>query len=196
MKEVALQWVVHHGYTGIFSLLVLGIVGLPIPDEWLLTAAGYFVFNHTFRFLPTLMAAFLGSICGITLSYLLGRTFGTYLLVRYGARFRVGHDDVERVHNWFRGIGHWTLTFGYFVPGVRHLTAYVAGASEVELPIFVFFAYVGGFIWSLTFIAAGYLLGEESRAVSELIHNVSLVVALIVACVAVTYVVVRRQRGV
>jgi len=195
MKEVALQWVVHHGYAGIFSLLVLGVVGLPIPDEWLLTAAGYFVFNHTLRFIPTLTSAFLGSICGITLSYILGRTFGAYLILRWGGRFRIGQNDLDRVHDWFGRIGRWTLTFGYFVPGVRHLTAYVAGATQVEIPIFAAFAYAGGFIWSLTFIAAGYFLGEESQAISHVIHNVSLVTGLIVATGLLTYMFVRKQRG-
>src|SRR2546422_8373458 len=33
VKEAALQWVVQHGYAGIFSLLIFGIVGLPVPDE-------------------------------------------------------------------------------------------------------------------------------------------------------------------
>jgi membrane protein DedA with SNARE-associated domain len=194
MKDMAMQWMAHHGYWGIFSLLVLGIVGLPIPDEWLLTLAGYFVFKQTFRFVPTLASAFLGSACGITLSYVLGRTFGTFLLVHYGSKFRITHDDVDRVHAWFRKIGRWTLTFGYFIPGVRHLTAYVAGASELEVPVFVAFAYLGGLLWSLTFIAVGYYLGEESRRISEIIHHVGQVSAVVGVVVIGAYIIVRRQR--
>src|SRR5262245_16285904 len=178
MKEAAVHWVTQHGYAGIFSLLVLGVVGLPIPDEWVLTLAGYFVFNRTFRLAPTLAAAFLGSICGITLSYILGRTFGTYLLVRYGKKFGIGHAEVERVHRWFRHAGHWTLTFGYFVPGVRHLTAYVAGATKLEVPIFALFAYFGGLLWSLTFITAGYYLGERWNQLSDAVHQATWVILL------------------
>src|SRR6476660_2389894 len=156
MRETLFHWVALHGYVGLFSLLVLGIVGLPVPDEWLLTLCGYFVYTATFRFLPTLIAAFTGTACGITISYILGRTLGTFVLVRYGSRFGITQREVDRVHRWFQGIGHWTLTFGYFVPGVRHLTAYVAGATKLEPPVFAGFAYSGGLIWSLTFISLGY----------------------------------------
>jgi membrane protein DedA with SNARE-associated domain len=195
MKEAAIQWVSQHGYLGIFSLLVLGIVGLPIPDEWVLTLSGYFISNHTFKLAPTLTAAFLGSICGITISYILGRTFGTYLLVHYGSKFRITHDDVERVHWWFRKMGRWTLTFGYFVPGVRHLTAYVAGATELEVPVFAAYAYLGGFLWSLTFITAGYYLGEEWGRLSETVHYTGLVAAAIALGLLGAFTLYRRRKN-
>src|SRR2546423_14225238 len=89
MREVAFHWITQHGYVGIFSLLVFGIVGLPVPDEWLLTFSGYLVFKHTLAFVPTFFAAFLGSSCGITVSYLLGRIFDTYVLVKYGWIFHL-----------------------------------------------------------------------------------------------------------
>jgi membrane protein DedA with SNARE-associated domain len=195
MKEAAILWVSHHGYVGIFSLLVLGIVGLPVPDEWLLTLAGYLVFKGTLAFAPTLAAAFLGSVCGITLSFILGRTFGTFLLVRYGLRFGIGHGDVERVHGWFRRIGRWALTFGYFVPGVRHLTAYVAGATELEIPVFAAYAYTGGFIWSLTFILAGYYLGEQWTRISESLHSAGLLTAVVVSAIVIVWFFRRRRRN-
>ena len=35
-----LAWLTQHGYSGLFFLLMLGIVGLPIPDETLLVFCG------------------------------------------------------------------------------------------------------------------------------------------------------------
>jgi membrane protein DedA with SNARE-associated domain len=195
MKETILYWVSQHGYVGLFSLLVLGIIGLPVPDEWLLTLCGYFVFKTTFRFIPTLTAAFLGSVCGITVSYVLGRTLGTYVLVKYGSKFRITQHEVDRVHRWFGGIGHWTLTFGYFVPGVRHLTAYVAGASKVDVPVFVGFAYAGGFIWSLTFISLGYFLGEKWERISESVHSAGLFLAGLGVLAVAVYLLKRKIVG-
>ncbi|HTY37004.1 MAG TPA: VTT domain-containing protein, partial [Bacteroidota bacterium] len=67
------------------------------------------------------------------------------------------------VNRWFDKIGKWTLTIGYFIPGVRHFTALIAGASQLQYPSFALFAYSGGFVWSLTFITLGYYLGETWR---------------------------------
>lgn len=159
--ESVLHWVTQHGYVGIFLLLVLGIIGLPIPDETLLTFAGYLIYRGRLQPLATVVSAFLGSVCGITLSYALGRTFGLYLVRHYGRYFHVTEEKLDQVHRWFDRIGRWALTFGYYVPGVRHVTAYVAGASRLQLPIFALFAYGGGLLWSVTFIALGYFLGER-----------------------------------
>ena len=41
--ESLLDWISHYGYAGLFVLLVLGIVGLPVPDETLLVFSGYLI---------------------------------------------------------------------------------------------------------------------------------------------------------
>jgi membrane protein DedA with SNARE-associated domain len=171
MREIAFQWIGLHGYAGIFSLLVFGIVGLPVPDEWLLTFSGYLVFKQTLRFIPTFAAAFLGSACGITLSYALGRIFDAYVLLKYGSYVHITPDRLKRVHSWFERRGRWTLLAGYFIPGVRHLTGYVAGASELSFPNFALFAYTGAFCWAAAFITLGYMLGEEWNRVLQSIDE-------------------------
>src|SRR5215831_324939 len=113
MRETAFEWILQHGYTGIFSLLVLGIVGLPVPDEVLLTFSGYLVFRRTLVFVPTFLSAFLGSSCGITVSYMLGRVLDTYVLIKYGRYFHLTQERLTQVHTWFERRGRWTLLIGY-----------------------------------------------------------------------------------
>ena len=199
MREIAIQWITHHGYAGIFSLLVFGIVGLPVPDEWLLSFSGYLIFKHTLLFLPTFAAAFLGSACGITVSYTLGRVFDTYVLVKYGRFFHMTPKRLERVHSWFARRGRWTLLIGYFIPGVRHLTGYVAGVSELSFANFALFAYTGAFFWAAVFITIGYVLGEQWNRVLQSLHEtkllaVGIAVAAILAYVALRYFRARRLR--
>jgi membrane protein DedA with SNARE-associated domain len=192
--ELVQHWIGHYGYFGIFALLVLGIVGLPVPDETLLTLVGYLLYRGKLNVAPALAAVLLGSICGITLSYLLGRTTGYYLLHRYGPKLHVTQDKVDRVHGWFKRFGGLTLTFGYYVPGIRHLTAYVAGASKLEYPVFAAFAYTGAVLWTSTFMSLGYFLGEHwSEALSHERY-----VALIVCGIALGAALLwwlRKQRG-
>src|SRR5437764_10747374 len=141
------QWISAYGYPAIFALLVLGIVGLPVPDETLLTFTGYLVFKGQLKLVPAFLSAVSGSVCGITLSYILGRTFGLALIHRYGKYIHLTEEHVNRAHAWFRRAGHWSLTFGYYIPGVRHFTAYAAGMSDLEPPQFALFAYSGAALW-------------------------------------------------
>jgi membrane protein DedA with SNARE-associated domain len=171
MEQQVLAWISQYGYVAIFSLLVLGIVGLPVPDETLLTFTGYLVFQGHLSLPLAYLAAFGGSACGITISYMLGRKFGLMLIHRYGRYLRIKEEHLEKAHAWFRRAGHWSLTFGYYVPGVRHFTAYAAGMSELEAPQFCLFAYSGAAIWAASFITLGYFLGERWQSVVENIHH-------------------------
>ena len=187
------DWIAQHGYAGIFTLLMLGILGLPVPDETLLVFVGYLVFKANLSFFPAVGAAFAGSVYGITLSYGLGRTGGVALIKKYGRYLHVTDEKIARVHDWLERIGKWALVCGYFVPGVRHFTAVVAGASKMEYSLFALFAYGGALLWSSTFIVIGYFFGREWAKSSATFHHVILMlVGAIVAAVVFFYIVKRR----
>jgi membrane protein DedA with SNARE-associated domain len=194
MEQLVLAWITHYGCVAIFFLLVLGIVGLPVPDETLLTFAGYLVFRGHLSMPGAFLAALAGSACGITLSYALGRYFGMALVHRYGARFRIREEHINRAHAWFNKVGHWALTFGYFVPGVRHFTAYAAGISEVEPHQFALFAYSGAALWVTTFLSVGYFLGERWQVVQRNLDHGFVVAGLVIAVVAGLWWLLRRRR--
>jgi len=196
MKEIALYWIGQYGYAGIFSLLIFGIVGLPVPDEWLLTFSGFLVFKRTLLFVPTFAAAFCGSACGLTVSYTLGRIFDTYVLMKYGSYIHMSPDSLASVHSWFERRGRWTLLVGYFIPGVRHLTGYIAGASELSFSSFALFAYTGAFCWAAVFITLGYFLGEEWNRVLESLDKAKFLIIGLAAVAAIAWFAYLRRRSV
>ena len=195
MEHQVLAWITQYGYLAIFFLLVLGIVGLPVPDETLLTFSGFLVYKGNFSLPLAFLAALAGSLCGITISYTLGRTFGIKLIHRYGRYLRITEAHVQKAHAWFARVGHWGLTFGYFVPGVRHLTAYAAGMSEVEPPQFALFAYTGGCLWVSAFLGLGYFLGDRWQSVEKNIEGYMKAVGLGLLILAAVYVVWRILRA-
>ena len=151
---------------GIFCLLMFGIVGLQVPDETLLTFTGVLVHKGTLS-PPLAFAAALGGSGGGTEAH------------------------VNRAHDWFRRRGRWGLTIGYFVPGVRHFTAYAAGMSALEPPQFALFAYSGAVLWVSTFLGLGYCLGERWEAVLRIIHRYAVEATVAGAIVAAAFLAVR-----
>jgi membrane protein DedA with SNARE-associated domain len=192
LEQTVFHWITQYGYAAIICLLMLGIVGLPVPDETLLTFSGYMVFKGRLSFLPTLGAAAFGSICGITLSYILGRTFGLYLIHRYGSYLHVTDATLQRTHRWLEHNGGWSLFFGYYVPGVRHLTAYVAGTSRMSLAIFSLFAYSGAVLWSSSFVAAGYFFGDQWSKRSHDVGGYQWLLVGVIALAAGIYFIARK----
>jgi membrane protein DedA with SNARE-associated domain len=167
-----------------------------VPDETLMTFTGYLVFTGHLRLAPAFIAAFCGSVCGITISYVLGRTFGLALIHRYGKYIWIQEEHVEKAHQWFERVGAWGLTFGYFIPGVRHFTAYAAGISELEPHRFAVFASTGAFVWAATFIGLGYFLGERWQAVSGQIHHHAAVLTVVATALVCAWLVWRKWRQV
>ncbi|MEO7650002.1 MAG: DedA family protein [Bryobacteraceae bacterium] len=169
--EIVLTWVSDYGAVSLFFLMMLGIVGLPIPDETLLVFSGYLIYQGRLNAPFTFGMALAGSIAGISLSYWLGRTFGYTLIHKYGKYFHLTEDRLKKVHEWFERIGRWSLTFGYYIAGVRHFTAMIAGATELEFPVFALFAYSGALLWVSSFLTLGYFVGDSWANVSEQAHT-------------------------
>src|SRR5205823_5294480 len=169
--DTALGWVTQYGAISLFFLMALGIIGLPIPDETLLVFSGYLIYQGKLNPVFTFAMAFAGAVTGITVSYALGRKYGHKLIHKYGPYFHFTEERFWKVHNWFERIGRWSLFFGYYIAGVRHFTAMVAGASELEYPRFALFAYAGAFTWVACFLSIGYFVGDQWARASEQFHH-------------------------
>jgi len=162
ISSAVMQWISSYGYLGLAALLMLGIVGIPVPDETLLTFAGYLVYKGRLQLIPTVVSAFAGSCVGISLSYAIGRFPSLWVVRCLGNRiFKVPEERMVRAEAWFKRYGKWLLPVGYFVPGLRHLLAIAAGGTRLDLPVFAAFAFSGALVWSATFVFLGYFLGEN-----------------------------------
>jgi membrane protein DedA with SNARE-associated domain len=171
--------------------MALGIVGLPIPDETILTFVGYLVSQNKLHLLPTIISSFLGSICGISISFIIGKTIGIKFLHRYGKYFHITESKLHKTKKWFESYGEWLFLFGYFIPGVRHLTAIIAGSAETKYSKFALFAYSGGLIWTLTFITIGFTVGKKWMLLVHQIQKHILIVTFIIIILLIGYFVFR-----
>src|SRR4051794_30704423 len=111
-EQAILHWITDYGYFGIFFLLIFGIVGLPIPDEWLLVFSGYLAFKEVLAPVPTLAVAALGSAGGLTVSYMLGRSSSDFVVRRYGRWLSIDEEKILRAQHWFHNLGRWVLVVG------------------------------------------------------------------------------------
>src|SRR5690348_17346869 len=130
----------------------------------------------------------------MTISYTLGRVFGIRLLHRYGKYLHLTPERLARAHAWFDRVGHWALTVGYFIPGVRHLTAYAAGMTEVAPHQFAVFAYTGTILWVTCFLSLGYFLGDQWETVEQNIHHYLVIATIGLAVIGAGYLVWRKLK--
>lgn len=197
LPDTLTLWITQYGSFSLFVLLALGIFALPIPDETLMLFAGVLIAHGKLSPVATFIAAACGSMAGISISYVIGRTAGVFLIRRYGHWVRITEERMQRVHDWFERVGRWALLIGYFIPGVRHMTGYAAGITSMEYRHFALFSYCGAILWVSMFLSLGYFVGDRWDQIENLFylhwHQIALV-AGVLALVVVGYVQFRKRR--
>ena len=196
MEQSLTVWLAQYGAPALFVLLTLGVIGLPIPDETLLVIAGLLVGRGQLPPLSTAAAGVIGAMAGITVSYAIGRFAGSRVLSRFGAAIRLDQSLITRVGQWFEQFGKWLLPIGYFIPGVRHVTAVVAGASGLPGWTFAVFAYSGAIVWVSCFLAIGYALGDRWPTFVTSLHRQVLIVVALAGAILVGYVLWVRSKAI
>jgi membrane protein DedA with SNARE-associated domain len=108
-------------------------------------------------YLPWVMlSAFIGSYLGDQLWFHVGRRYGHRLLVRF-PRFQGPANRVFRLLE--RYDTGFILTFR-FIYGVRNVTPFALGMSNVSAVRFAVLNFVAAGMWAVTFAGAGYLFGH------------------------------------
>ncbi|BFH64206.1 DedA family protein [Paenibacillus azoreducens] len=189
MTEI-MVYLTQYGYIALFILLALGILGVPIPDETLIATFGGMIAQGHFRFASALAVTFLGSMTGMLISYTLGRKIGKPLLDRYGKWVRLTPKRLHSAEKWFKRYGSWSILFGYFVPGLRHLSAYMAGISKLPLSRYIMLAAAGAFVFCTTFLLIGHAVGYHWSDIAMMMERSSFKIGIIITALIVVILVV------
>ncbi|MCF6093027.1 DedA family protein [Microaerobacter geothermalis] len=187
LQNLILQFVSDYGYLGIFALLAFGVIGLPIPDELLMTFAGFLVSQGKLNYSLTVLTAFLGSISGMSFSFFIGYRFGLPLLTKYGQKIRITAERLDKTKHWVQRFGKFTVTIGYFIPGMRYFTAYLAGIGKWHYHTFLFYSFVGGLFWVFTFVTVGMKLGEHWFVILTVLHKYMWIIIFILLLGSVSW---------
>ena len=175
-STLLIHYITQYGYLGIYVILGTSILGLPIPDEFLMTFVGFLSFSGQLNPVLAIFSSATGSMTGITIAYFLGRFFEAKVLAFLEKH--AGGERLEKVLKWYRLHGGKLLIVGYFIPGVRHLSGYIAGLSHLRYRDFAFFAYLGALLWTSLFIVLGRVLGSRWATILPIFHRYSVLLGV------------------
>jgi membrane protein DedA with SNARE-associated domain len=181
-----------YGYWAVFLLVGLESLGIPLPGETILIAAGTYA-GHTNKLSPwgIFAAAAAGAIIGDNIGYWIGDKGGYRLLRRYGHYVRVDESKIKIGRYIFDRHGGKVVFFGRFVSVLRTYAAFLAGTNRMHWRRFLVFNATGGIVWAAIYTFAAYALGNTLRNVSGTL-NIALGAAAVVVIVA-AIMLVRRQ---
>jgi membrane protein DedA with SNARE-associated domain len=181
-----------YGYWAVFGVVALESLGIPLPGETILIAAGTYA-GHTHKLSPwgIFLAAAAGAIIGDNIGYWIGDKGGYRLLRRYGHYVRFDETKMKIGRYIFDRHGGKVVFFGRFVSILRTYAAFLAGTNKMHWRTFLVFNAAGGIIWSAIYTFASYAVGSSLRHVSGTLNIILGVVAAVVIVILVL--VIRRQ---
>jgi membrane protein DedA with SNARE-associated domain len=146
----------HWRYPAIFAAVILGNVGLPVPEETVLALGGFLAQRGELH-LPTVIAVgVLAAIVGDNIGYWLGRRYGREALDRYGRYIWVSANRLERVSAFMTRHGGFAVFAARFVAGARFLSGPVAGAMGMPPRTFVVANTLGALVYVPYAVGVGY----------------------------------------
>lgn len=182
------------GYLGLFAIIFAEsglLVGAILPGDSLLFTAGFLASQGILNiyYLTTLM--FIAAVLGDSVGYTFGHKVGRRLFKREDTFF-FHKKNLMRAQEFYEKHGGKTITIARFLPVVRTFAPIVAGIGDMPYKKFVFYNFLGAFLWAVCLPFAGYFLGSLIPNVDK--YLLPIVFLIVIVSVAPTAIHLIRQR--
>ena len=153
-----------------------GLVVTPfLPGDSLLFAVGSLAAINALDLSTSIVLLILAAVLGDTVNYWIGNYVGPKIFQKESSRL-LNKEYLVRTHQFYEKHGGKTIIIARFLPIIRTFAPFVAGIGSMTYRRFLLFNVVGGALWVLLFIPAGYFFGS----VPFVKNNFSLVIIALV----------------
>jgi membrane protein DedA with SNARE-associated domain len=160
-----------YGYLGIAAVVFVESFGVPAPGETAIIVGAVAAGHGRLNIIAVAMIAFSAAVTGDSLGYLIGRTGGRRLILRFGRYVRLTPSRLERVEAFMGRHGPKVVIMARFVEGLRQLNGVVAGTTRMPWRQFVVFNAIGAALWVGVWSTAGYFAGDHLTAIESAFHR-------------------------
>lgn len=174
-------------YAIIFIIVFVetGLVIMPfLPGDSLLFASGALAAMGGLNVWICLIVYFTAAVIGDTVNYHIGHKVGKSIPEDSLLGKMVNKERMQKAEEFFNRHGGKTIIIARFMPFVRTFIPFVAGASKMRYPYFIFYNIFGGLLWVLIGVFAGYFFGNIP-IISENFSTVILLLIIIPAIPAI-----------
>lgn len=138
-----------------------GLVVTPwLPGDSLLFAAGALTAStgqlDILLLIPLLIGA---ALTGDNVNYFIGRFLGTRIKSREKFGF-IKREYIERTEAYYAKYGGRTVIIARFIPLIRTMAPFVAGAGNMHYPRYILFCVTGALLWVGGLTTVGYQFGN------------------------------------
>ncbi len=151
-------WLQTAFYPALLGILVIASLGVPIPEDFPLIAAGFIMRTNpdAASWFGTIGVALAGIMTGDTVLYGLGRRWGRGVIGHRSVNWLITPTLYERAAASFQKRGVWYCFFGRFFMGIRAVMCMTAGATHFPFWKFWLADFAGALLSVPFFVGVGY----------------------------------------
>jgi membrane protein DedA with SNARE-associated domain len=142
-----------------------------VPEEIILTAAGYISYVGHAKIWWAGLSCALGVLLGDLIPFSLGRLFGPRILRIRPVRAFVSRRGLGNFDKWFQRQGYKALLIARFLPGMRTAAFFTAGALKLGMLRFLSIDGLGIALVTPTFVWLGFHFGPEIKSLYQHIRR-------------------------
>lgn len=165
MTGLVSSYIEHFTYAGLFCVLLLCGLGLPLPEDMALLAGGFLAHRGLTQLPTTLAVSLLGVVAGDNCLFFMGRRFGTGLVSYLQIGRPSSQAQVDRLREFMHRHGNRAIFYARFLVGLRALIYLTAGSLGFGPGKFVFYDLLGAAISVPIVVSLGYLFGGQIEEV-------------------------------
>jgi membrane protein DedA with SNARE-associated domain len=180
LLALASAYIEHFTYAGLFVVLMLCGLGLPLPEDVALLAGGFLVHRGVTHYPMTLAVSLVGVVAGDNSLFFLGRRFGTGLVRYFGINRPGTKVQLDRIRDFMERHGHRAIFYARFLAGLRALVYLSAGSFGVTPARFFFYDLMGAVISVPIVVSIGYLFGGQLEMVIHYVGGFERVIWVVV----------------
>ncbi len=173
------------GYLGLFLVMAVGNLGIPVGTELVVPAAGALAATgHLSSVWVAASVATLGEVCGGILLYAIGYAGGEPFVARFGKYVKLDAKKLAVFHGFYERHGNLTVFLCRFIPLVRGVAALPAGVSRMPKRIFIAYTAAGSAVFCFVLAYVGSLFGRHFDEIKPAIHHFSTLAIIVVVAIA------------
>ncbi len=161
MFEFLQEYLVEFAYGGMFLVLLLCGLGLPVPEDVPIILSGYLAHLGVVGFWPALAANLLGIMVGDLAIYGLGYWMGPKALEHPLLRPVMTEVRMEKVRRFFDRHGKKAVFFGRFIAGLRAPLFLAAGITRFPARAFAGLDFSAALLSAPLLFWAAYYFGDR-----------------------------------
>ena len=181
----------HFPYLGLFTLLVLGTLGLPFPEDGILLLSGFLIAHHVIKPLPAFLVVYLGLLMTDFLLYLAGKKYGRRLVEHKRFQKILTANRLAKLEEKFKRWGILVVFFGRHLLGLRAQIFLVAGVMRMPWKKFLIVDGTSALFTITLWGGLGYLGGNSIQALRREITGIEQMVMVILATLVGSWLLLR-----